>query len=239
MSLEPVYGRSVAGFTVGVLHINSQYALVPGNVQHAATFPFPILYEEIELTSMEDLFAGAPYIEDLLIAGAERLMSKGVGAIVGACGSFGYYQKAVAARASVPTYLSIMTQVPFLLQGLGEAKLGVICASNTSMNARMYDQCGIADPTRLVIAQMKGRPAFNTFLAGESVDMTALRAETLEAAQDILQSSPDVQAVLLQCSDLPPFGRDIQASTALPVFDASLLISWLHLANDRMRYSNR
>jgi hypothetical protein len=46
-----------------------------------------------------------------------------------------------------------------------------------------------------------------------------------------------IAAFLLQCSDLPPFGPDIQSATGLPVFDMTLLIRWLQEATHYSPYT--
>ena len=37
--------RSLSGYTVGVLCIDSHYPIIPGNAQDARTFPFPVLQD--------------------------------------------------------------------------------------------------------------------------------------------------------------------------------------------------
>lgn len=230
---EAEYGRAVAGYTVGVLHIRSTYALAPGNMQHVGSFPFPVLFEEVVVDSLDDLFSGAPYIEDRLISAAQQAVANGARALVGACGSFGYHQKAVAEKTPVPVFLSILTQVSFIQQALGGDRLGVICATKSSMTPRIYEACDVRAPERLVIAEMSGRREFDRFIAAESpIDFAALERETIAATDELLEQGA-IGGILLQCSDLPPFARALQRHAGLPVFDAGLLLRWAH---DAVRY---
>ena len=39
--------------------------------------------------------------------------------------------------------------------------------------------------------------------------------------------TPEVDAILLECSDLPPYAAAIQRATGLPVFDFITLAKWV------------
>ena len=39
----------VAGFSVGVIVLRTRHALLPGNVQNATTFSFPVIYEAVDV----------------------------------------------------------------------------------------------------------------------------------------------------------------------------------------------
>lgn len=234
---EILGGTAIAGLTVGVLCLRSRHPLLPGNVQHAQSHPPGVIYHAIDLADPWPLMRGESQVQDSVMEGVEALARQGVGAVVGACGSFAYYQQDVAAAAPVPTFLSIMTQVPFLLQSLGAGRrLGVICAVKSSMNPRVFAQCGIDTPERLTFAELRGRPKFDLLMDQDILDdPAALRAEALAAAAE-LACDPQVAAILLQCSELPPYAPDIQAEFGLPVFDMTLLISWLSSALYRPPY---
>lgn len=224
-------GLAVEGYVVGVLHLESRYPLPPGNAQHAQTYPFPVAFETVPVTDPFALMRGEATIEPLLIAACERLVARGVRAIVGACGSFAYYQKKVASVSSVPVFCSVLTQIPLLLQSLGIKRLGIICASDASMNERIYAACDVADTSRLAVAQMKGHSEFDRMLTQrEPMDEAKLCQQTVEVAQNLLAKHPDIGAFLLQCSDLPPYAATIQEATDLPVFDAVSLVHGVYHA---------
>lgn len=231
-------GSPVAGFPVGILCLRTCHPLLPGNVQNAQSFSTPVLYHAIDVTEPWALMRGDPALTDIIVAGVQHLASHGVRGVAGACGSFAFYQRAVAERCDVPVFLSILTQVPFILQSLGpRRKLGVICAVAETMNARVYGECGIRDPHRLFVVAMRGRPAFDVLIEQNRLpDPARLRAEVLDAAAEIC-ADPDVGAILLQCSELPPYAADIQARCGLPVFDMTILIRWLSEAADRRPYA--
>ncbi len=225
-------GRAVAGQSIGILCLDSSYELLRGNVQHAASFPFPVQYEPIACDDLSLLFSGDPALTELLVEGARRLEQRGADVICGACGSFVYHQDAVRAAVGVPVFLSVMLLAPLLLGSLSPAaKLGIICVSRPSMNARAFAAAGIAESERLAIAAMSERPEFDRMLAGApAIDRDRLEEETIAAATDLVAAAPETGAILLQCSDLPPFAAAVTRATARPVFDMLGLIRLAHTA---------
>ncbi|QLC23933.1 hypothetical protein HFP57_02050 [Parasphingopyxis algicola] len=230
-------GRAIEGYAVGVLHLGSTYPLPPGNAQHAQSYDFPVAFEAVAIDDPFALMRGEDHIGELLIEACCRLERRGVRAIVGACGSFAYYQRMAADASRVPVYTSVLTQIPFLLQALGSRPLGVICASASSMNERIYDQCGIDDPDRLVIGEMRGMSEFDAMLEGDRpMDERLLCEQTCEVAGRLLDTAPDVGGIVLQCSDLPPYGCAIQLATGLPLYDAVTLVNWARNGADYPAY---
>src|SRR5450755_2193411 len=105
----------VAGYAVGVLHMASPFAFVPGNIQNATTMPFPVAYECVQSVTLQEVLSGHPKVEEGLVIAAQRLEGRGVRAIVGACGSFANCQQALTSAVSVPVFASVLVQVPWLL----------------------------------------------------------------------------------------------------------------------------
>jgi len=238
--MTAAYGGSpLAGFPVGVLTIKTLHPILPGNVQHAQSFLVPVIYEEVQISDVHALMRGEADLLDPIVVSAKRLALHGVRAIAGACGSFAYYQTAVANTLNIPVFLSIMTQVPFIQQSLAaNQKLCIVCAAAASINSRIFEQCRIVDTSNLVIREMKGHPEFDRLLNGSlSCNVHQLRNEVVSLCEEVSESNAAVAAFLLQCSELPPFGADIQRATGLPVFDMTLLIRWLQSATYYLPYS--
>jgi hypothetical protein len=59
----------------------------------------------------------------------------------------------------------------------------------------------------------------------------------VNAALDMLEEADDIGAILLECSDMPPYAAAVQEATQLPVFDFITLIKWLHNATTQKPYS--
>src|SRR6266550_6196244 len=128
---NPVFGGvATSGCPVGIMTITTRHPLLPGNVQHAQSFAEPVVYGEVSVHDASALMGGDASLLDPILETAQRLARQGVRAIAGACGSFAYYQKAVAEALEIPVFLSILTQVPFIQRSLGsKKKLCILCAA--------------------------------------------------------------------------------------------------------------
>lgn len=229
----------MAGHAIGILAIDIKYPLVPGNIVNATSFQFPVLYKILHGVDPHRLLSGDPDILSSIISGGRELISYGARAIVGACGSFANYQRNAVEILSVPTYLSIMTQVPFVLRSMRRGqKLGIIAADARAITPAVLEQCDIADRSRLVMASAMEMPEFRKLLsAPQDFSSSRLDEEIGNFSARFVEENPDLGAILLQCSDLPPYALTIQRASGLPVYDMALLINWLQSALVRQTYS--
>lgn len=217
---------AIAGFAIGILALDTRHHLVIGNVQHALSFSFPVLYEIVKDVPGAALMGGDPEAIDAIIRAAKALEAAGVMAIVGACGSFANYQLDVAKAVQVPVFLSILLEVPLILRAVPAAQqLGIIFASTTSFTDRVRRQCGIESTNRIVAIGADTLPAFQPILAQQgALDDAALRDGLVRLACGTMRAHPNIGAWLLQCSDLPPYAAAIHQATHRPVFDMVALI---------------
>ena len=78
-------------------------------------------------------------------------------------------------------------------------------------------------------------PAFDDITKpGHICDGDALLSQLVSCIEHNIDES--VGAILLQCSDLPPFAAELQEYFGLPVFDMTGLINWLHAGVVRRRF---
>lgn len=224
------------GFPVGVICIKLDYPKVPGNVVNAQTFPFPVRYEVLHF-QIERLFEGDPTLEQLVIDAAQRLEAQGVRAIVGACGYFAHFQASVANAVDVPVYLSSLCQLPLIRLGCGaQGTIGVLCANGENLDQEILSQIG-ESPHGLVISDVSKLASFGAIRWGKDVlDNVALASDLMDLAAQMRKDHPDMRAILLECSDLPPYAHDIQQACGLPVYDFITLIEWVAHAVTQERY---
>jgi hypothetical protein len=71
----------------------------------------------------------------------------------------------------------------------------------------------------------------------DDLDPRRLGGEVLGGAETLVRDSPDVVALVLECTDLVPFAHDIQARTGLPVFDIVTLTGLVHASLNRRPFA--
>lgn len=203
--------------------------MLPGNVVNGWSYDFPIRLKAVKGLTIERLFAAKEDVWADLERAIRELEEEGVRAISGACGFFGNFQREAASAAHVPVALSSLVQVPWIQAVLHpRKKIGVLTADASSITSRLLESCNISDSGRLVIADLRHAPEFSCILEGRgSFDNAKVKQEMLEAARGLLRSDPDIGAILLECSDMPPYAVYVQNEVGLPVFDFFTLIHWL------------
>jgi hypothetical protein len=232
-------GQVVSGYTIGILLLDTWYPLVPGNVVSACTFNFPVLPKMIPGGLQERVHRGDPTILDDLIKAGRELELNGVRAIVGACGYLGNYQQAAAAAFNVPTYLSSMIQIPFIKTGLKpDERIGVLCADGHSLTPALLKKVGVDDSSICVIAGIGDEPEFSAILRSDRghFDNKKVRQEVVGAAVKLVQENEKIGAILLECSDMPPYAAAVQRAVNLPVFDFTTMINWVHQSVSQKPY---
>lgn len=213
------------GEPIGVIVLEARYPCIPGNVANASTFDFPVRYESACGGSIEGLLG--KHDESMLdgfIAAARNLESAGVKAITGACGFMALFQNQVQHAVDVPVFLTSLLQIPFIHQITGK-QVGVITANNESLTRMDLADIGI-NHTDFVSIGLEDDPAFTSGVLDESgtLDSAAIEEEVVAKARHLLKDNPDVGAILLECSDLPPYSHRLQREFGLPVFDYTTMI---------------
>ncbi|MFH0372365.1 aspartate/glutamate racemase family protein [Streptococcus sp. A22] len=218
----------MAGFSIGIITIDFNYVKLPGNVANATTFSFPVVYEDIVL-EIEDLFNGEEKLLDMVIEAAKKLEKKGVRAIVGACGYFNHFQEQVRDAVAVPVYLSSVLQIPLIKMGLKpDQKIAVLVADGEGANASISD---------CIVKEIGSLESFAPIRYNKPyLDNGRLKADLIAVVQELRANHPEIGAILLECSDLPPYAAALHRATGLPVFDFTTLINWVHSAVVRREF---
>jgi Asp/Glu/hydantoin racemase len=60
------------------------------------------------------------------------------------------------------------------------------------------------------------------------MDVEIARQEHLTVARRLVETHPEIGAIVLECTNMPPYRADIRAATGLPVFDITTLVRMVH-----------
>lgn len=230
--------QSWAGETIGIMVLDCHYPFLPGNVANASTFDFPVRYAVVEgATADRLLYQADPALMEPFIDAARRLQEEGVKAITGACGFMALFQREIAAAVKIPVFASSLLQVPFIHQITGK-RVGIITADSTCLKPAHFQGTGIADDIPLAIGGMETKDAFMQGIIANvgELDDDGIRKGAVEVAEKLQAEHDDLGAILLECSDLPPYAHAIQAATGLPVFDFVTMINYVHETLARKPY---
>jgi hypothetical protein len=224
--------QAIAGTVIGILVLDLWYPYMPGNVANASTYSFPVQYKILKGSTIPQILNADPSLLDMIVEGGRELVKQGSRAIIGACGYFANYQKKASEILDVPVYLSSVLQVPTIRRGLKkDQKVGIICGVKESLTPILLSQCGVDDVSDIVIKGAQDLPEFRNIInCTGQFNSKKIEQELVGLANDMVKRYPEIGAILLECSDMPPYAWAIQNSVKLPVFDFFTLINWVQAA---------
>jgi Asp/Glu/hydantoin racemase len=198
---------------------------------NALTWPFPVLYRVVRGATPERVvLRGAEGLLPDFLAAAADLVDLGCEAITTNCGFLSVFQRELAAHVRVPVATSSLIQVPWVQATLPPGKrVGVITVSAGSLTPRHLEAAGVPLDTP-VAGTETGQEFFRVLVKAEKNDMdVALAArDILEAGRGLVDRHKDIGAIVLECTNMPPYAHALREAIGLPVFDIYSLITWFH-----------
>ena len=216
---------------IGILMLDSRFERPPGDLGNAASWPFPVRYGVVRGASPSRVVreGAAGLLPDFIAAGRE-LVAGGAAAVATSCGFLSIFQREMAQALGVPVATSALLQVPWVQAMLApQRRVGVITACAATLTPSHLTAAGAAADTP-VAGLESGSELYRVLVAGEKdeIDSKAAQRDVLAAGRALLESRPEVAAIVLECTNLPPYAAALQATVGLPVYDVHSLITWLH-----------
>jgi len=122
-----------------------------------------------------------------------------------------------------------------------QRKVGIMTANAGILTDQHLAAVGIDSSVPYVLWGADQRPAEEDVWIFDELDPER-RTRRLEkqlslSAQRMMEAHPDIGAIVLECTNMPPASMAIQQATGLPVFDVISLIKWTQLAVNQQRYN--
>ncbi|MBC8792913.1 MAG: hypothetical protein C6Y20_15025 [Tagaea sp. CACIAM 22H2] len=224
-------GKAVYGAPLGILMLEAKFPRIYGDMGNATTWPFPVLYRVVLGASPEKVvLKGAEGLLPDFIAAAQELVRLGAEAITTNCGFLSLFQKELAAAVNVPVATSALMQVPWVQATLPPGKrVGIVTVSKATLTPRHLDAANVPRDTPIAGTE-NGKEFFRVLIKAEKNDMDIDRAErdVVEAGTNLVKAHPEIGALVLECTNMPPYAAALQAATGLPVYDVYTMVSWFH-----------
>jgi Asp/Glu/hydantoin racemase len=224
-------GKALYGAPLGILMLDTRFARIAGDMGNARTWPFPVLYRVVRGASAEKvvLHEGGDTLDAFIEAGRD-LVDQGAEAITTTCGFLALYQRELADALGVPVATSSLMQLPWVQAMLPRTqRVGIVTVSAAALTARHLAAVNAA-PDTPVAGTENGREFFRVLVKAEKTDLDVelARADVLAAGRDLVRRHPEVGAIVLECTNMPPYAADLQAECGLPVYDIYSMITWFY-----------
>ena len=146
--------------------------------------------------------------------------------------------KELAEAVNIPVFTSSILQVPFVQTIIGKNhSVGIITANKGSLTREHMRACNITDESNLYVVGLEDcrewRKIFDE--PDEPFDMEAVSEEILGAIAKGIEEHPDTAFIVLECTDLPPYAKQIRERFHVPVLDVNTMIGYMAYAIGQMK----
>ena len=230
MQSQPI---SVQGF-LGIVMLDTQFPRPVGDVGHPETFKYPTHREIVRGVWPAKVVQSAASLHQARTVPAfqaivRSLEKRGAKAITTSCGFLVLLQKELQSAARVPVVTSSLLQLPALLKT--QQRVGVLTISSMYLSKEHLRSAGVPRERLqdVVVQGVAPGTEFVTRILGNQAQMDLVQAErdVVAAALALKARAPELQTVVLECTNMPPYLFAIESATGLKALclldDARLL----------------
>ena len=234
-------GQVSYGEAIGILLLENYAPFIPGDTANATTYRYPVRFKRVEGLSVERIFNHDLSMYEAVRSAAGELKAEGVRGITGDCGFMAIYQRQLADELGIPVFLSSLLQLSFMaIVTAPRATLGVVTANSVSLSRELFVAAGVSDAVlervRTIGLEDCEHFADAVFAEKGMLDTDIVEDAVVERSRRLQQEHPDMGAILLECSMLPPYGAAVHEATGLPVFDYVTMIDYMHATVVKQRF---
>jgi len=232
---KPIIG--VLAWDGGSSDTLSQLEGMPGNMLHPDTFDFDLRIARVEGADYKSIVESPDdAVLENMITTAKMLEQEGMRAITTSCGFNALFQKALAASVNIHVFASSLIQIPMVYCSLKpEQAIGVITADKQHLTRAHFANSGISESIPIKVASISQVGEFAKLRDNPTaiLDSDLFISQVAAVAEELISKKPEIGAIVLECTDLPPCASAIRSATGLAVFDIVTLLRIVHDALKR------
>ena len=215
-------------FRLGVLMLETRFPRPVGDIGNPATFPFDVLYDVVPGAAVGKVITGrglAPELVDMFAERARGLERAGASLITTGCGFLIPHQDDLRRAVTVPVVASSLCVLPYLRSVLPpSAQIGILTFDGAKLAETLSDD----EQADIVIEGLENGSELHPVISQdrESLDVELARRDVAAAARRLADRAPELAAVVLECTNLPPYRDVIDEAFSCPVYGIKDIILW-------------
>lgn len=216
----------------------SKYKPAPGDVDHPISFNYPVKYVVASDCTFDNLCNPSKFLEDSqlqdkmkkeLNEAIKLLEAARCDVITSDCGLFMWLQDYAETCTKLPVCLSSLVILPDIFEKLSkDDKVAIFTSNGESLNNLKKEilrkKLG-NDIERLVAIGCNEAPygvhidGFEAVSSGKTVDVEKVEPGMIAVAKSLMKEESNVKAIVVECTEIPPYSDAIRQTTKLPVYD--------------------
>lgn len=212
---------SAADHTVlGVLMLDTSFPRPVGDIGNPESFDHPVLYRRLPGAVVSRIVTDQPLPDDLaelFTQHAKALEADGATVITTSCGFLFPLQDRLQAAVGVPVVTSALCMVPVLRHRLGaDTPIGIL-----TFDAGRLSPHHIPGGGPVVMEGLKATDHLYRVISDDLGELDEVEASRniCDAVSRLVSREPNLQAVILECTNLPPYRDSILKNNMFSVFD--------------------
>ena len=215
------------GPVLGVAMLDTDFPRPPGDIGNPETFPFPVLLQRVPGAHVAAAVTDQPLddaLTDAFVGAGKSLVSQGATIVATSCGFLAPLQEKLADALPVPVVTSALIALPDLRRSAKNAAqpIGILTFDAGKLTARhLPPECG----PYAISGVESGQELFPTIRENRPrLDPARARKDVADAAAQLHEKAPEPAAVILECTNLPPYRDVVAARFDCPIIDIRDLI---------------
>jgi aspartate/glutamate racemase len=209
-----------------------QLEAMPGNLTNPESFNIQFLSEYVEGANYRTIVTEPnPGTLDKMIKAAKQLKKRGAGFIVTSCGFNAIFNRELSDSVDIPVISSSLIQVPLVsLMIKSDQCIAIITADKKHLTKKHLLNAGIKDNIGYVIGGLDDSEEFQKINSDSAAELNVdkFTKEVLAIIEELITSCGNIGAVVMECTDLPPFSDAVRKKFHLPVFDIVTLVNMVY-----------
>jgi hypothetical protein len=207
--------------------LETRFPRVVGDIGNPATFGFPVRYAVVAGASPQRVVRERdPSLLRPFIEAGLALIGQGATALTTSCGFLVLFQRELQAALPVPVWTSSLLLLPQLQAALPAGRsVGVVTVNAPSLSAEHLRCAGVS--ADVPVEGLATGCAFQRTLLDDKLllDVEGARQATVDAALALVTRCRDVAAIVLECTNMPPYADAVRAATGCEVHDITTLLA--------------
>jgi hypothetical protein len=204
---------------LGVLMLQTRFPRLMGDVGHPLSFRMPAVRRVVTGATPDRVVrAGDPALLRPFVEAGRELIDLGARALTTSCGFLVRFQQELQAALPVPVWTSSLLKLAEL------TRPGVVTVDASRLGVFELARAG-AQPDTPVEGLDSGCHLQRTLLEDcPTLDEQRARQDVVDAALRLVQRHPELDSIVLECTNMPPYADDVARATGRPVHHLMSLV---------------
>lgn len=220
-----------AGAFLGILMLDTRFPRPVGDVGNARTYEragIPVKFATVGGASPRRVVhEGDPALLQPFVQAARQLVREGAALVSTSCGFLAAFQPELARALPVPVLTSS------LLQAARHRRPGIVTIAADALRPEVLRGAGV--PCGTPVQGVAPGCEFQRRILGDedTLDFAQAQGDVVSAALELVGRHPEVEDIVLECTNMPPYRAAVARATGRAVHDIEtlLLAEWAAIAS--------